>query len=165
MASLTQKILWNAPINVMDWPPRSPDLNPIENVWDLLGRRLRQVRNFAQNLSELGDMLVQSWWRIITQVVFRRIIQSIRRHYVAVVNAHGCHTPYWHIIEWNIPFLPSYISVTFWLELLILWTWFLLYSVLNWYRIELKHYFKPLLLHVQLGTFTTSVKFLFWLSI
>ncbi|GFV15649.1 hypothetical protein TNCV_1690611 [Trichonephila clavipes] len=24
----------------MDWPARSPDLNPIEHVWDFVGRRL-----------------------------------------------------------------------------------------------------------------------------
>lgn len=92
-ANLTRNFLRNAGINVMEWPSRSPDLNPIEHVWDVLGRRLRQVRNPPQNLQELGAMLVQIWRRI-PQAVFRRIIQSMRRRCVAVVNAHGGHTRY-----------------------------------------------------------------------
>ncbi len=28
-------------VRLLDWPPQSPGLNPIESVWDLLDRRTR----------------------------------------------------------------------------------------------------------------------------
>ncbi|GFX30926.1 transposable element Tcb1 transposase [Trichonephila clavipes] len=31
-------------IERMDWSARSPDLNPIEHVWDFLGRRLAAIK-------------------------------------------------------------------------------------------------------------------------
>ncbi|GFV01734.1 hypothetical protein TNCV_1672701 [Trichonephila clavipes] len=35
-----ERALESEDIERMDWPARSPDLNPIEHVWDFLGRQL-----------------------------------------------------------------------------------------------------------------------------
>lgn len=92
-AILTRNFLQNAGVNVMDWPSRSPDLNPIEHVWDALGRSLRTLQNQPQNLQDLGTILQQQWRRLPNHV-FTSITRSMRRRCVAVVNAHGGHTRY-----------------------------------------------------------------------
>jgi hypothetical protein len=45
----------------LDWPPYSPDLNPIENVWAYLKRQLNKLNNLPANLDELRSRLCQLW--------------------------------------------------------------------------------------------------------
>ena len=40
-------------INVMEWPPYSPDLNPIENVWGILARRVYANGRQFNSVNEL----------------------------------------------------------------------------------------------------------------
>ncbi|GFU44457.1 hypothetical protein TNCV_1505861 [Trichonephila clavipes] len=45
----------------MDWPARSPDLNPIDHVWDFLGRRLAARTLPPVTIRELRLALQDEW--------------------------------------------------------------------------------------------------------
>lgn len=48
-------------VYVLDWPAKSPDLNIIENVWELLARKVyAEVRQF-DSVCDLQDTLVEVW--------------------------------------------------------------------------------------------------------
>ncbi|RZC40968.1 DDE 3 domain containing protein, partial [Asbolus verrucosus] len=43
------------------WPARSPDLFPIEHVWDILGKILYQLPHPPNNLDDLRIRLQEAW--------------------------------------------------------------------------------------------------------
>ena len=51
-------------IERMDWPARSPDLNPIEHAWDMLQRRISARNRKPRTVGELINMLIDEWLRI-----------------------------------------------------------------------------------------------------
>ncbi|GFW23126.1 DDE_3 domain-containing protein [Trichonephila clavipes] len=48
----------------MNWPAYSPDLNPIEHVWDMLGRRIAARQPPPTCLPELRRALFDEWCNI-----------------------------------------------------------------------------------------------------
>ncbi|KAI3363592.1 hypothetical protein L3Q82_001184 [Scortum barcoo] len=63
-------------IDAMDWPTRSPDLNPIEHIWDIMSRSIHQHATLHHRLSRsLADALVQVWEEI-PQETIRHLIRS-----------------------------------------------------------------------------------------
>lgn len=77
----------------MQWPAVSPDLNPIENLWDQLGRAARKRVTSATTLPQLRQILIEEW-NAIPQDRVRRLISSMRRRCQAVVAAYGGSTRY-----------------------------------------------------------------------
>ena len=62
----------------LDWPANSPDLKPIEHIWDKLERAVYQL-NPPQTLAHLRQRLVHEWANI-PQHMIGKCVQSMRRH-------------------------------------------------------------------------------------
>jgi len=92
IARATTHMLAANRVQVLRWPSKSPDLNPIEHVWDLLDRRVRQ-RPVQQNLHELEMDLVQEWTALFQRSI-RNYVMSMRARCLAVIAADGGHTRY-----------------------------------------------------------------------
>ncbi|GFU34575.1 transposable element Tc3 transposase [Trichonephila clavipes] len=63
-ANIVDECLQSEDIICMDWPAYSPDLNPIEHVWDMLGRRIAARQPPSSCLPELRRALLDEWCNI-----------------------------------------------------------------------------------------------------
>ena len=59
VARVCQDFLANHNINPLDWPLYSPDLSPIEHLWDEMDRRVRGRRNAPATLDQLRAALME----------------------------------------------------------------------------------------------------------
>src|SRR5882757_10957796 len=80
-------------INVLKWPAQSPDLNPIEHLWQHLKRQLNAYEVPPAGIHELWDR-VQMEWEKIPKEVCRNMIESMPRRIEAVIKAKGAQTKY-----------------------------------------------------------------------
>ena len=93
MARVCQDFLNQNHTRVLPWPALSPDLSPIEHLWDELGKRVRHRQNPPETLHKLHEALVHEW-NNIPQPFIQWLIGSMRRRCEAAVAARGCHTRY-----------------------------------------------------------------------
>ncbi|GFV80159.1 transposable element Tcb1 transposase [Trichonephila clavipes] len=63
-ANIVDECLQSEDITRMDWPAYSPDLNPIEHVYDMLGRRIAARQPSPTCLPELRGALLGEWYNI-----------------------------------------------------------------------------------------------------
>ncbi|GFY34188.1 transposable element Tcb2 transposase [Trichonephila clavipes] len=75
------------------WPARSPDLNPIENVWDALGRQVAGLNYPPTNKNTLIRALTEEWDKLPQQLL-DNVVQSMVRRVECCITLHGGHIPY-----------------------------------------------------------------------
>ncbi|UYV64060.1 hypothetical protein LAZ67_2006425 [Cordylochernes scorpioides] len=92
-AGVVDTFLQNHAIARMNWPARSPDLNPIEHVWDNLGRRISSLQPPPRNTHELETALTQEW-ALIPQELINSLFLSMGHLCRACLSVKGDHTPY-----------------------------------------------------------------------
>ncbi|GFY25225.1 transposable element Tcb2 transposase [Trichonephila clavipes] len=73
-ANIVYKCLQSEDIARMDWPAYSPDLNPIEHVWNMLGRRIAARQTPPTCLPELRRALFDVWCNIPQDQIYNLIL-------------------------------------------------------------------------------------------
>ena len=95
-ARLTENVLQTNNVNTLPLPSRSPDLAPIEHVWDIVNRRNRRNHDPFNSVRELENALVQEWNAIPLRAI-QKIIRGMHKRCRTVVNANGGWTRYWQL--------------------------------------------------------------------
>ena len=83
-------VLYNTP-HFVKFPPQSPDLNPIENLWDILEKNIRS--RHISNKNDLASAL-NAEWDAISKSVTTNLVESMPRRLKAVILAKGYPTRY-----------------------------------------------------------------------
>lgn len=89
----TRAWLNNNGIPIVTWPSRSPDLNPIENVWGVLVRAVYAEGKQYTSIIELRNS-IQKEWRKIELDLLKTLITSMPQRIFDCITAKGSHTRY-----------------------------------------------------------------------
>jgi transposase len=87
-------------VEVMEWPPHSPDLNPIEPVWRLLKLKLFELHpglvdmGQSENDWDFFKACMCEAWDALDQRKIDSLISSVPRRIAAVKRAKGYYTRY-----------------------------------------------------------------------
>ena len=92
-ARYTAAFLDQQDVEVMDWPARSPDMNPIEHVWDHMSVWIRDMDDPPSTVAELNNAVHQAWAAVRPGRV-RTQVESMPRRVRALLAARGGHTGY-----------------------------------------------------------------------
>ena len=79
--------------NVLPWMGQSPDLNPIENAWGELDRRLRERAVAPTNKDDLYQALCEES-EALPADFFTALVESMPRRVEAFIEAKGCGIKY-----------------------------------------------------------------------
>uniref|UniRef100_A0A3Q3J269 T-box domain-containing protein n=1 Tax=Monopterus albus TaxID=43700 RepID=A0A3Q3J269_MONAL len=80
-------------VEELDWPAQSPDINPIEHLWDELERRLRFRPSRPTSVSDLTNALLEEWSKIPMNTLLNLVDSFPRRVEAVIARDASAHIP------------------------------------------------------------------------
>ena len=91
--SITQEALLQLGIRLIFWPPYSPDLNPIETVWNKMKDWIEDNYEDKQySYPQLRRIVQRAWDEAITPEFLWDILCTMSQRCKDVIEANGMHT-------------------------------------------------------------------------
>ena len=75
-------------IKVMEWPALSPDLNPIENLWGILARKVYSGGKQYETTAELKEAILRAWAEIDERVICA-LVSSMQQRMIDIIKSEG----------------------------------------------------------------------------
>ena len=70
-------------IPLLDWPNRSPDLNPMENLWAILARRVYANNKQYETVQELKDVITTAFAKLDQEVI--TLSEACRTEFISLL--------------------------------------------------------------------------------
>jgi hypothetical protein len=86
-ARIIQQYFQSHSIRTLSWPPNSPELNPIENVWGIITQRLLSAN--LTTTDQLWNRVQQIWASEITPQLCQHLIDSMPTRIQQVLQSNG----------------------------------------------------------------------------
>lgn len=86
-SKIVKDFLQESQISVLKWPSQSPDINPIENLWEILDRKIRNLNTYS-NKASLYDAIVNAWNSIPRETI-DALINSMPRRCAEIIKNKG----------------------------------------------------------------------------
>src|SRR4051812_43089364 len=64
---VAKNFLNNHALEVLEWPSNSPDLNPIENLWNIIKENVK--KQWSKNLNNLERFMMDEWKKILESIL------------------------------------------------------------------------------------------------
>ncbi|GFT92600.1 transposable element Tc1 transposase [Trichonephila clavipes] len=93
VAKTVKSYLDSQQVQLLPWSAYSPDLSPIEHVWDIVGWRLARDLRPVASTDELW-LRIQTIWNTLPQTDIPNLFNSLPRRVAALIAARGGHTKY-----------------------------------------------------------------------
>lgn len=74
-------------VQLLPWPSRSPDANPLENVWGMMVKRMSNFK--PENEESLWLKIVEVWNSVMTQQLTENLVDSMPRRVHAILEKNG----------------------------------------------------------------------------
>jgi transposase len=92
-SALVNDLLDGYDVEFIDWPPYSPDLNPIENLWAYIKFKLYRDYPPAEDPETLIEYVFEIW-EAIDEELCQKYCQNYHKRYLEVIKQKGLQTKY-----------------------------------------------------------------------